>query len=130
VTVVVDASVGVKWFRDEVGSDEATELLRRHAAREIRLAVPIVFMHEVLDVARRTAGVAGARGVLGVLARDEIVVIGADVEFLRHALDVCERLGCSLYDAAAPAAAELLDAQLVSADRKAHGAFPGVRIIG
>jgi len=128
--VVLDASVGVKWFREESGSPEAADLLRRHATREIRLAVPVVFLHEVLDIARRTVGVADARRVLDAVARDEILVIGADAEFLRRALDVCERLDCTVYDAAAPALAELLDAQLVSADRRAHGAFPGVRIIG
>jgi predicted nucleic acid-binding protein len=127
--VVLDASVGVKWFKDEPGSTEATDLLRLHASREIRLAVPVVFLHELLDVARRTGGVDGARRVLEAVSRDEILVIGADAEFLRHALDVCERLGCSVYDAAAPALAELLGAQLVSADRRAHGEFPGVRII-
>jgi predicted nucleic acid-binding protein len=128
--VVLDASVGVKWFREEAGSQEAVELLRSHATREVRLAVPVVFLHEVLDVARRTGGVSAAHRVLDALARDEILVIGADAEFLRRALDVCGRLGCTVYDAAAPALAELLDAQLVSADRRAHGAFPGVRIIG
>jgi predicted nucleic acid-binding protein len=128
--VVLDASVGVKWFRDEAGSHEAADLLRRHAAREIRLAVPVVFLHEVLDVARRTGGIDDARDVLEAVSREEILVIGADAEFLRRALDVCERLDCTVYDAAAPALAELLDAQLVSADRRAHGEVPGVRIIG
>jgi predicted nucleic acid-binding protein len=128
--VVIDASVGVKWFIEEAGSDEAASLLRRHGNGEIRLAVPAVFMHEILDVARRRQGPDHARRVLDVLAQDEVMIAGAGAGFLRRALDVCERLGCSVYDAAAPALAELLDAELVSADRRAHGGYPGVRIIG
>lgn len=127
--VVLDASVGVKWFRDEAGSIEAADLLRLHASREIRLAVPVVFLQEVLDVARRTGGIGGARRVLDAVSRDEILVVGADAEFLHHALDMCERLDCTVYDAAAPALAELLGARLVSADRRAHGRYPGVHII-
>jgi hypothetical protein len=38
--------------------------------------------------------------------------------------------GCSLYDAAAPVLAEMLDAELVSADRRAHDSLPKVRIVG
>jgi predicted nucleic acid-binding protein len=128
--VVLDASVGVKWFKDEPGSTDAADLLRLHASREIRLAVPVVFLHELLDVARRIGGVRTARRVLDTVSRDEILVIGADEEFLRRALEMCERLGCTVYDAAAPALAEILGAQLVSADRRAHGEFPDVRIIG
>jgi predicted nucleic acid-binding protein len=128
--VVIDASVGAKWFRDEPGSADAVALLRSHGVGEIRLAVPVVFMHEVLDVARRSGGLDLARSVLGSLAQDEIVVVGADADFLGRVLQVCGRLDCTVYDAAAPALAELLDAQLVSADRRAHGDFPGARIIG
>jgi predicted nucleic acid-binding protein len=128
--VVLDASVGVKWLRPEAGSDEADGLLRRHGEGEIQIVLPVVFVHEVLDVARRQRGVATARALLKRLEREEVVIASADPGFLRHVLEVCERFGCSVYDAAAPALAELLDAQLVSADRKAHGEFPGVRIIG
>jgi predicted nucleic acid-binding protein len=127
---VIDASVGAKWFRDEPGSDEAVQLMRQHGVGELTLAVPVVFMHEVLDVARRTGGLDLARQVLESLARDEIVVVGADADFLGRVLQVCGRLDCTVYDAAAPALAELLNAQLVSADRRAHADFPGVRIIG
>jgi hypothetical protein len=41
----------------------------------------------------------------------------------------CDALGCSFYDALAPACAVLLDATLASADARAHGAFPGVHLI-
>ncbi|MRS12462.1 MAG: hypothetical protein EG823_05245 [Actinobacteria bacterium] len=39
-------------------------------------------------------------------------------------------LGCDFYAACAPAIAAMLDAELVSADRQAHAAFPGVRLVG
>jgi len=128
--VVLDASVGVKWFKDEPGSDEASGLLRSHGRGELRLVVPVVFMHEVLDVARRRLGPETARALLARLDREALAVIDADTAFLDAALVTAARLGCSVYDAAAPTLAQLLGVQLVSADSRAHSTFPGVRLIG
>ena len=45
-------------------------------------------------------------------------------------LDQAAALGCDIYDACAPAIATLVGADLYSADRQAHAAFPGVTLIG
>lgn len=126
--IVLDASVGVKWFRDEAGSVDARELLALHGAGEVQLAVPAVFVFEVLDVARRHLGNTGAEVLWDTIQHDEIEVVSAAL--IESSLAWSRKLDCTLYDAAAPALAEALDAQLVSADRRAHGEFPGVRIIG
>ena len=49
---------------------------------------------------------------------------------MRDALDVRRRYGCSLYDSFAPAIAEQLGATLYSADKRAHGSWPGVVLVG
>ena len=51
--IVLDASVGVKWFRGEPGSDEALELLRAHGRGEVTLVVPSLFVYEIVAVATR-----------------------------------------------------------------------------
>ena len=127
VKIVLDASVGVKWFRDEAGSAEARELLRAHRVGELTMAVPGVFAFEVLDVARRRLGPDFALALWDEIEDADIAVVPSGL--VEGALRWSRRLGCTLYDAAAPALAEALDAQLVSADRRAHGQFPGVRII-
>lgn len=127
--VVLDASVGVKWFRDEPGSDAARELLRQHAAGAVRLVVPSLFFYEVIDVARRHFGPDGARRIWQSLSADELVYSNPDAELLDRTVEVAATLGCTLYDAAAPALAEHLGCELVSADHKAHGRFPGAVII-
>jgi predicted nucleic acid-binding protein len=128
--LVLDASVGVKWFREEPGSPEARDLLRACAAGDVRLAVPTVFLYEVLDVARRHLGAGGARRVWHAFSNDEVAVLGPDAELVELTLEVAERLGCTLYDAAAPALAQRLGWPLASADRRAHGDVPGVMLIG
>ena len=129
-SVVLDASVGVKWFKDEAGSTAARSLYKRAAEGEIRLAAPTHFVHEVLSVVKREMGpraiIEGweyikASGV-GVVPLDDAVIAEAAVQ--------CESLGCSFYDALAPACAVLFGATLASADERAHGAFPGVMLIG
>lgn len=128
--LVLDASVGVKWFRDEPGSAQARLLLRDHAAGRVSLVAPSIFQFEVLDVARRHFGLVVARDVWGGIARSGIVLLGVDQDLTARMFDVCARLGCTLYDAAAPALADYLGGRLVSADRRAHGGVPGVMLIG
>jgi len=128
--LVLDASVGVKWLRKESGSDQARALLADHAGGAVRLIVPVIFVHEVLDVARRLYGVGRARDLWHHLERDEITVVGLDSQLTLATLDIAEELGCTFYDAAAPALAARIGATLVSADRRAHGSVDRVRLLG
>ena len=127
--VVLDASVGVKWLKREVGSEEARELLAAHGDGSVRLVVPVIFVHEVIDVARRRYGVARARELWQRLREDDITVVGIDDRLVEEMLDVCLEAGCTFYDAAAPALAARLGVDVVSADRRAHGEMANVRII-
>ncbi len=127
VVVVLDASVGVKWFKDEAGSADARALLDAHERGELTVAVPIGFVYEILDVARRTKGIVYAEELWSYLSSADIEVVSTGLvePSLRWARD----LGCTIYDGAAPALADALDSPLVSADRAAHGRVPGVRIL-
>ena len=60
--------------------------------------------------------------------RVSVVEVGG--ELVHEALVVSERLGCNFYDALAPALASRLDAGLCSADRRAHGEWPEVMLLG
>jgi predicted nucleic acid-binding protein len=128
--VVLDASVGVKWFRPEAGSDQALALLEAHRDGELRLVVPSIFSHELVAVAMRAADAALARDVWTNVRAASLFEVELDDTVTQAALAVCERTGCAFYDALAPAVAELLDARLCSADRRAHGRYPGVQLIG
>ena len=127
--VVLDASVGVKWYRPESGSAAAADLARRHADGEIRIVVPVIFVHEVIDVLRRQLGIEVARAQWRDWREVGIRVAGIDDALVDAALGLCGDLGCSVYDAMAPALAERLDAPLYSADRRAHGALEYAQIL-
>jgi predicted nucleic acid-binding protein len=128
-TLALDASVGVKWFRREAGSDLAQDLLARQTRGEIVLVAPADFVTEVVSVVRREFGpasvVAAWRGIAA-----SVGVVPLDDELVREAAAQCVALGCTFYDSLAPAVAARFGATLVSADARAHGDFPGVLLIG
>ncbi len=127
---VLDASVGVKWFRDEPGSKEARAVLAEHIAGRIVIAVDTLFAYEVLRAASRDHRPVDAMRVHHDLERLELVTVPLGEELVRAAANARESLGCALYDAFAAGLATLLDAPLYSADTRAHGTHPGVRLIG
>ncbi len=128
-TYALDASVGVKWFKREAGSDAARLLHERSTAGEIRLVAPTHFVHEVLAVVQRELGTRAIAEGWAHLKASGVAIIPLTDEVIAEAARQCELLGCSFYDSLAPACAELLDATLASADVHAHGAFPGVFLV-
>jgi predicted nucleic acid-binding protein len=128
--VVLDASVGVKWFRDEPGTDAARELLRRHGEGAVSLVVPSLFLYELMAVAERTLSAEHSDEFWSRFLSWRLGVVRVHDSLMRDALEIRRDLGCSLYDAVAPALARQLGATLASADQRAHGTWPGVRIIG
>lgn len=123
--VVLDGSVGVKWFVPESGREEALALLKRAAAGDAKLVVPDLFVYEVLRTVRRKADDVAAREVPGFFERAGLITVPPVVAVLRETLQQASALGCDVYDACAPAIASLLGAPLYSADRRAHATFPG-----
>jgi predicted nucleic acid-binding protein len=126
----IDASVGVKWFRNESGSDQAKRLLRRHIEGEVLIAVDALFYYEVIRAASRTGGPRDAERVWRDLRDFELAMVPLGDELVSAACDSAQQLGCTLYDAFASGLADLLEAPLYSAHARAHGAHPRVRLVG
>jgi len=127
--IVLDASVGVKWFRDEAGTDGALQLLRAHGRGEIELVVPSLFVYEVVAVAIRSLPAAQADAFWERFVSWRVSVVEVGATLVHEALAVRQELGCSFYDAVAPALARELGARLCSADVRAHGGWPGVMLL-
>jgi predicted nucleic acid-binding protein len=128
--LVLDASVGVKWFRREAGSNEARELVRAHLGGATLLAVDTLFLYEVVSGATRGQGGDAMERVWSDLRAFDLAIVPPGAELMAAAAVQRQALGCSPYDAFAPGLAALLRAPLVSADARAHGRYPGVRLIG
>lgn len=127
--IVLDSSVGVKWIKPEEGREQALDLLRAHRDGTARIFVADHFMHEVVAVATRRGGPSLGRSVWGSLASAGLSRIALDDRLAEAALAQCEGLGCSFYDALAPAIACELHATLWSSDTRAHARYGGVQLI-
>ncbi len=127
---VVDASVGVKWFRHEDGSEQARRLVRDHVRGTLALACDPLFLYEVLRAASRDAHPEDAVRVWGDLEALDLIVVPLAGELVGAAARVRAETGCTLYDAFSAGLADLLEAPLYSADARAHGAHRRVRLIG
>ncbi len=126
---VLDASVGVKWFKPESGREGALELQARAAVGELSLAAPTHFVHEVLSVVARHYTPRDVVPAWERITASGIAILSLSDEVVAEAARQCETLGCSFYDALAPACAALLGATLASADECAHGDYPGVHLV-
>jgi predicted nucleic acid-binding protein len=110
--IVIDACVALKWFFDEVGSEEASRLLDRHAGQ---IRVPDLFPIEVAGALVREAN-AGKQHTGSVTSALELfLALGAESRFaidhtttnrlaqsaaiaidLRHPLKDCLYLGLAM----------------------------------
>lgn len=128
--IVLDASVGVKWFRDEAGSEAAHDLLARHVDGDVVLAVDSLFVHEVLAVSSRDGHAEDVERVWRDLRALDLAVVPLGDALVSAAASQRAALGCSLYDAFSAGLASLLGAPLCSADERAHGRYPDVQLVG
>jgi len=122
-TFAVDASVGVKLFLEESGSEEAERLfalLGRDPPHVI--AVPDLFFIECANVFRsrvhrRLMTAEQARQAFAILRTLPLQTVSSP-EVTPAALDLALALGLSVYDGTYAALAERLGVPLVTADRK------------
>jgi predicted nucleic acid-binding protein len=128
--VVLDSSVGVKWIKPESGREQARDLLVAHREGRVRIVVPVHFVHELVGVAVRHGGPALGEQVWSSIRNADLTVVALDDAVAAAAFEQCRLLGCSFYDALAPALAGLFGATLYSADPRAHERFAGAKVIG
>lgn len=127
--VVLDASIGVKWFKEEEGTREAEALLEDARNEQIVIIVPAHFIHEVISVSTRLGGPDVGERTWDMLRVAEMKAVPLGDRVVREAFLQCRALGCTFYDALSPAVARLYGATLYSADRRAHGGFEGVVLL-
>jgi predicted nucleic acid-binding protein len=126
--VVMDASAGAKLFLPETGQRVMLSLFEAHTAGTVCIVVPDIFVYEVLRTVRRY-GQERLPAVRAFFADSGIKRVPPDDALIGAAIEMSTVLGCDLYDAFPPALASMLDAPLYSADRRAHGRFPGVVLV-
>jgi predicted nucleic acid-binding protein len=126
-TLVLDASVAVKWnLTDEEDSDLASLILRQFirgdlylvAPEQIRFEVPSAITAATLGSAPRIPPERGREVITDFLATNIVTV--RDSDLILDAYPLVHRYGCAFYDALYLALAQRLRVELITADRKLY----------
>lgn len=135
-SVVVDASVALKWVVTEPGSAEAASLLDELAAGAVALLAPEHLVGEVANglrkrVAQHVLTVEDACQALDAISQLELTFVGGPVRWFR-CLPAALDWGFTTYDALYVLLARDFDAELVTADERLYTAATGVpvRLLG
>jgi predicted nucleic acid-binding protein len=118
--VVVDSSIGVKWFKpeDERGVDIAWDLLEQHRMQAVTIAVPGHFTAEVLNgLLWARCDSQRVREAAGLLHEFDLVPVSLTRQVTEPAVALALSHRLTINDALFPALAVLLRCKLVTADR-------------
>ncbi len=137
---VIDASVAVKWFVNEQGSDLAKQLL---TIRQGHLHIPDIFVVEVSAVLVRNANAdkanqvifrSGLYRLIDLIDRQSLILERTPAGHVYEASDLAIRLGHPLKDCIYLALAMEMECELVTCDarfaEKAKGVWDRVRVLG
>lgn len=113
--MIIDASVGVKWFVPEDDADKALALLLSDD-----LCVPRLFLSEISNALWKKArlGEIDLALVEPVASVEQVANYIDDAEHIGRALIIARELDHPVYDCLYLAAAEALDMKLVTADAR------------
>lgn len=127
---VLDASVAAKWFLPATGetlTDEAFQLLRRHAQGEVRFVVPDLFWAEFANILwkavrqKRLTPAAAASALRAMKARNLPTIPSANL--LDEAFTLASTFDRPVYDCLYVALAIACKGQLVTADERLANAL-------
>jgi predicted nucleic acid-binding protein len=131
--LVIDASVGVKWFTDarEGSVVQAREILRAQAAGDLDLVVPDLFFHEVLNalVCKKTIPQRLVEEAAAQLFELDLSVYAPGEELFRSSIQLARKHDITEYDACYVAAAVAANCPLVTANPRHQKKELGCRVI-
>jgi len=119
-TVVVDASVAVKWFNREEYSDLADQLKNKHVKGELTLSAPVLIIFEVANALRYSPdlGVNDVKEVMNDLLDLQIALYSPDKGWIEGVVETAYAYGITIYDACYIALSKNLKAITYTADEK------------
>lgn len=135
--VVVDSSVAIKWFANEVDSDKARQLLKQYLDGEIKFYVPDLFYSEVGNIFWKKVSMQGfkesdANESFEKLSRVEITV-SSTISLHQAAMLIALKHNRTFYDSLYIALSQEIKCDFITADERmfnaVHREFPAVKLL-
>jgi predicted nucleic acid-binding protein len=117
VTLVVDASVALKWLVEEEGSDAADALRGRHLVAPALIRIEVANVLRTM-VARGSVPQAAAAELFALFQKAPVDIVESDDALERRALDLAIAVAHPVYDCIYLALAERMAASVVTADSR------------
>ena len=120
VEVVVDASVIVKWFVEEEGSDKSLKLGDRYIEGEIRIIAPELMIFETLNALyyKRLFSEEELKQISEALEAYSFTLYPLRGNYASRAVEVAFKNDITIYDASYIALAIIRNTQMYTADEK------------
>jgi predicted nucleic acid-binding protein len=132
-TLVLDASVGVKWFslRDESALRQALAIRDAHVSENLTIAVPDLFYYEVANaiVHKKPFTREMLQSAVAGLFALKLRTIALSPDLLTQALDFARQLSITVYDSSYLAVAVKLGSPLVTANPRHQKKLPDCEVI-
>lgn len=118
--IVTDASIAIKWFIPEDGSEEALRILNDHIFGRQEIFVPDLLFYEVVNVLRYKHDLTdeAIEQFIDTLSRFELKRISTDEQYLKDVFHTAREFDISAYDAAYVTLAKIFNCTLATADVK------------
>ena len=118
--VVVDASIVVKWFVEEEGSDKSLKLRDRYIEGEIKLIAPELMIFETLNALyyKRLFSEEELKQISEALEAYSFTLYPLRGEYANKALEIAFKNNITIYDASYIALAVIKDTRMYTANEK------------
>jgi len=132
-TLVLDASVGVKWFssKDENGLSQALTIRDEHVAGDVLVAVPDLFYYEVANALahKKSIPTKEIQSALSDLFALGLKTVAVGTALLTASITLSRQFGITIYDSCYIALAQESASPLVTANPRHQGKSFGCKVI-
>lgn len=129
-TLVVDASVALKWFVDEINTEKALEV-RDYLKKEATPIVPALFFYEIANVLRYKPefGSKDVKKIIKTLIDFQFRIEPFEERIANLTIDLAYQYGITIYDASYIAIGRRNQIKVITADEKLYSKLEDEQII-
>ncbi|MFW9903203.1 MAG: type II toxin-antitoxin system VapC family toxin [Candidatus Thorarchaeota archaeon] len=129
-TLVVDASVALKWFVDEIDTEKALEV-REHLKKEATPIVPALFFYEIANVLRYKPefGSKDVKKIIKTLNDFQFRIEPFEEKIANLTIDLAYQYGITIYDASYIAIGRRNQIKVITADERVYSKLEDEQII-